>query len=65
MERLLTPTEVAEFLGVTLQHVYKMAGQGTLPCVQHAPRGFLRFRRDHLQAWIDNNSHGTNYPEEK
>ena len=46
--------EVAEILGLKLSTIYKMSMSNTLPVVKVA--GSLRFRRDELSKFIEENS---------
>lgn len=46
----LKVAEVAEMLGVTQQHVYKMAASGQLPSFRVA--GAVRFDPDDLAQWL-------------
>lgn len=46
----LKVAEVAKMLGVTPQHIYKMAKDGLIPCFH--VRGAVRFCPSDVAAWI-------------
>jgi excisionase family DNA binding protein len=46
----LKVSEVAKMLGVTPQHIYKMAAAGLIPCFH--VRGAIRFCPSDLADWI-------------
>lgn len=50
--RLMTPEELAEYLGVTLHCVYAWSSRGGGPKVLHVG-GRLRYRPDDVEAWLD------------
>lgn len=47
----LKAREAAKFLGVNIFTLYKLAETGQIPHVKRPGVG-LRFRRDHLEAWL-------------
>ena len=51
---LLTPREAGEILRIKLSTVYKMSMSGILPTVKIS--GSLRFRREALSKFIEENS---------
>jgi len=54
MNRLLTPAEIAELLGVKTSTVYQWTHQGFIP---HVKLGrFVRFREVDVTKWIDKNA---------
>jgi len=51
MNRLLTPDEIAEKLGVQKSTIYQWTHQGFIP---HVKLGrFVRFREVEVQRWLD------------
>lgn len=46
----LKVAEIAELLGVTPQHIYKMAASGTIPSFRIS--GSVRFDPDDVAAWL-------------
>ena len=51
MNRLLTPDEIAEKLGVKTSTIYQWTHQGYIP---HVKLGrFVRFRETEVQGWLD------------
>ncbi len=54
MSPLLTPKEAAGILRIKLSTVYKMSMSNTIPTVKIA--GSLRFRREALEKFIEDNS---------
>jgi excisionase family DNA binding protein len=56
--------EVAKMLGVTPQHIYKMAKEGLIPCFH--VKGAVRFCPSDIAAWIrkeiEQSSHGRKPP---
>lgn len=46
----LKVAEVAKIMGVTPQHIYKMASAGEIPCFR--VRGAIRFWPSELAEWI-------------
>jgi len=56
-ERLLTPAEVQNMLGIKLCTVYVWAARGVLPAIRltnvlGGKRGLIRFRREDVTDWI-------------
>lgn len=49
--RPLTPAEVADLFGVTVQTVGDWADAGQLPCFR-TPGGHRRFRREDVEAFL-------------
>jgi excisionase family DNA binding protein len=49
---LLSPTEVAELLGVHRASVYRRINSGELPAIRLGEDGPLRIRSDELEAWL-------------
>ena len=47
----LKVAEVAEVLGVTPQHIYKMAANGNIPSFRVS--GAVRFDPDQVAAWLE------------
>jgi excisionase family DNA binding protein len=54
--KLLTPEEVATWLGVDREWVYRKARQRKLPAIKVGK--FWRFREEALQAWIVSQERG-------
>jgi excisionase family DNA binding protein len=52
LPRLLTPTEVAEWLGETRARVMRLARQGKIPHVQ-LPGGGVMFDQGLLKVWLE------------
>lgn len=52
MERLLTPKEVCEMIGIKLSTLYQWSSKNTIPHLK--PGGLLRFERQHLEEWKRN-----------
>lgn len=52
---LMTPPQLAELLGVSVQQVYRMSHEGQLPKVKISRR-CLRFRRSEIQQWLKQKS---------
>ncbi|GAB3103757.1 helix-turn-helix domain-containing protein [Isoptericola nanjingensis] len=50
--RLMTPEELAEYLGVTLHCVYAWSSRGGGPNVVRVGAR-LRYRPDDVEAWLD------------
>lgn len=50
--RLMTPDELAEYLGVTLHCVYAWSSRGGGPKVVRVGAR-LRYRPDDVEAWLD------------
>jgi excisionase family DNA binding protein len=51
MPKLLTPQQVADYLGVQLSTIYQWTHQGFIP---HVKLGrVLRFRQDDIANWLD------------
>jgi excisionase family DNA binding protein len=50
---LMTPKEAAKYLGLHLVTVYRLIKKGELPCCRIG--GQWRFKRDVLDAWIQQN----------
>ncbi|GAB2460663.1 helix-turn-helix transcriptional regulator [Xylanimonas ulmi] len=50
--RLMTPAELAEYLGVTMYCVYAWSSHGGGPKVIHVG-GRLRYRPDDVEEWLD------------
>ncbi|PFG44568.1 AlpA family transcriptional regulator [Isoptericola jiangsuensis] len=50
--RLMTPSELAEYLGVSLHCVYAWSSRGGGPKVVHVGAR-LRYRPDDVEAWLD------------
>ncbi len=50
--RLMTPEELAEYLGVTLHCVYAWSSRGGGPRVVRVGAR-LRYRPDDVEAWLD------------
>ncbi|MEV8026820.1 helix-turn-helix domain-containing protein [Cellulosimicrobium funkei] len=50
--RLMTPEELAEYLGVTMHCVYAWSSHGGGPPVLHVGAR-LRYRVDDVEAWLD------------
>ncbi|MEU2199209.1 helix-turn-helix domain-containing protein [Isoptericola sp. NPDC019482] len=50
--RLMTPDELAEYLGVTLHCVYAWSSRGGGPNVVRVGAR-LRYRPDDVEAWLD------------
>lgn len=50
-DRLVTPREAADLLGLALPTIYKWAYERRIPCVKpNGPRGPLRFRLSTLEG---------------
>lgn len=47
----LKVTEIAKLLGVTPQHIYKMAASGSIPSFRVS--GSVRFDPDDVAAWLE------------
>lgn len=50
MERLLTPDDVAELLGLQRDYVVKQAREGNIPALKIGKA--LRFRRSTIEEWL-------------
>lgn len=50
--RLMTPEELAEYLGVSMYCVYSWSSRGGGPRVIHVG-GRLRYRPDDVEEWLD------------
>jgi excisionase family DNA binding protein len=50
---LMTTEQVAEYLQVSTQWVYKRAQSGVMPALRLTPRGDWRFRRTDLDTWLE------------
>lgn len=50
--RLMTPEELAEYLGVTMHCIYTWSSRGDGPRVLRVG-GRLRYRPDDVEAWLD------------
>ena len=46
----LKPAEVARLLGVTPQHIYRMAADGEIPCFRFG--GAIRFDPRQIAEWL-------------
>jgi excisionase family DNA binding protein len=54
MDKLLTPQEIAELLGVRPSTVYQWTHQGFIP---HTKLGrFVRFKESDVMKWVDERS---------
>ena len=53
-ERLLNIDELAEWLNVPKQFLYRMTSEGRIPFVRVGPR-FIRFRPSEISAWLEQN----------
>jgi excisionase family DNA binding protein len=53
MERLLTPDQVCEILGVTKDWLYDKSADGTIRGFKLTPNGALRFRESAIEAYIE------------
>ena len=58
--KLLTPAQLAERLGVSVQYVYKNAD--TLPGCRRLNARLLRFESRDVEDWIDGKATGPNGP---
>ena len=54
MNKLLTPEEIAELLGVKLSTIYSWTHQKTIPYVKIGR--LLRFRKKVIDEWIESRS---------
>ena len=52
MEKLLTPQEIAEVLGVQPSTIYQWTHQGYIPHVKIGK--FVRFRENDVAIWVEN-----------
>lgn len=52
-EKLLTPTELAERLGVTRQTIYRWANENHLPYHEIGPFKRKRFRESEVKEWYE------------
>jgi excisionase family DNA binding protein len=50
---LLTVSEIARYLNVTADSVYRWIDAGRLPAVRLSPAGPLRVRSDHFAEWLE------------
>lgn len=53
LDRLLTPDEAATILSISKRQVEDMARRGELPHIKVGK--YTRFRRERLDAWIEEN----------
>lgn len=60
MPDYLTTRELAELLRLKERKVYDLAASGAVPCTK--VHGKLLFPRQAVFAWLDNNSHGLDWP---
>lgn len=51
MDKLLTPSEVAEYLGVQTSTIYQWTHQGFIPHVKIGK--FIRFKESDVLKWIE------------
>lgn len=49
-DRLLTATEIADFLQVEVKTIYKWSSQGRIPCVKFSGK-CVRFDLEKVRAW--------------
>jgi len=61
-EALLNVRQVAEYLQLNQTTIYAWAQQGKLPAIKLGRS--WRFRRDDLEAWLDENMRGNHKSEE-
>lgn len=52
-EKLLTPTEMAEQLGVTRQTIYRWANENNLPYHEIGPAKRKRFKESEVKKWYE------------
>jgi len=57
MDRLLTVRDVAEYLQMSKEKIYKLAQQGKIPVSRIENQ--WRFRREKLNAWLESSEPGT------
>lgn len=54
MEEVLTLTEASKYLKVNKATIYRLARQGRMPAFKVGK--VWRFKRDRIEAWVDENS---------
>jgi len=52
MHKLLTPQEIAEYLGVQPSTIYQWTHEGFIPHVKI--KNLVRFRQNDIDKWIEN-----------
>ena len=57
MKALMTPEEVSAYLGIKVRTIYSYAQTGNIPAIKLG--GQWRFRKGHIDIWIDSNATGT------
>jgi excisionase family DNA binding protein len=62
LPRLLTPEDLAEWLGVKVETVHTYVSRDRLPHLKIGPK-VLRFERDHVVQWA--RSRGKNMPDDR
>lgn len=63
MEKLLTPQQVAEMLGVKLTTIYKWSHLEQIPHIKVGR--LLRFRSEMIENWLTENTNGCSGPEQQ
>ena len=53
MDKLLKSGEVAELLGLSPKTIYRLAIQGKIPSIQISGGGSVRFERDQIIKWLN------------
>ena len=51
VETLWTAEDVADFLNISLQYVYRLSREGTIPSMKIGAA--LRFRQSDIESWIE------------
>jgi len=61
MERLLSPQEICNIIGIKQSTLYAWASRGLIPHLK--VNGLLRFRESVIMAWLKLKERGTNISE--
>ncbi|PAT11278.1 helix-turn-helix transcriptional regulator [Corynebacterium hadale] len=56
-DRLLSPEELGEYLGLTKQQLALMRVKGSGPRFLRASAANIRYRWSDVEAWLDENTH--------
>jgi excisionase family DNA binding protein len=57
-DRLLDAEQVADLLGLRVDHIYKLARQGRIPHLRFGR--VLRFRVESIDRWLEEQERGSN-----
>lgn len=60
MESLLTKEDVCRILGVKESFLNNEIKEGRMPHIRLGRRKFIRFRPEHIEAYLDSNEHSAN-----